>query len=332
MMTYRKTAKPLLASVRTFRSVPLILTVIALAAVLCLLGLSGVFSNNIMRYLFRIFLYISMGEMWNLMSGFAGMTSLGQQAYIGLAGYAVAAAVSIYKLPFPVGLLAGMAVALIFSVVLAPLLFRMSGMYFSISTWVVSEALTTLFLSWKFVNQGGGMAIMISPYPKTRELYFMSLSLCVCSILLVYGILRSRIGLGLVAMRDDATAAYVLGVNVFRCKMIVYVTASVLIALAGGIFFISKGTIYPESAFSISWTISMVFIVIIGGAGTVIGPVIGAAAYVILEELLAHYPGWSDMILGIVSIFTILFFPGGLWGFVRRKWNLEIFSPRRFSE
>ena len=290
-----------------------------LGIILLILGITEAVSGNFMRYMLQIFLYITIGEMWNLLSGFAGMTSLGQQAYIGLAGYSVAMVTTVYKLHYSVGILVGVLIGTVVSAFLAFLLLRMQGMYFSITTWVVAEALGTFFLSWKYVGQGAGVNVSITPYPRTGKLYIMALILCMLSLLVTYLLMNSRLGLGLTAMRDNIDAAVSLGVNISRCRYVVYLIAAVFTSLAGSIFFINKGTIYPESGFSISWTISMVFIVIIGGVGTIEGPIVGTVVYVMLQEFLAHFPGLSNIILGLIAILVILFMPEGIVGFIMSK-------------
>ena len=303
-----------------------IITLIIYAVIfllLFILGIAGVLSSNAMRYLLQIFLYIVLGEMWNLLSGFTGMTSLGQQTFIGLAGYSVAMITSVYRLPYSLGILAGVIISSAVAFILAFLLLRMHGMYFAIATWVVAEALGTFFLSWKYVNQGAGMTVTIVPYPRVEKLYMIALVLAALAIAVMYLLLRTRLGLGLTAMRDDIEAAASLGVNISRLKLIVYLVAAVFTALAGAVFFINKGTIYPESGFDIGWTISMVFIVIIGGVGTIEGPLVGSVIYVLLSEQLAHYPGWSNIILGVIAILVILFMPEGIVGFLKRGKHIE---------
>ena len=286
--------------------------VFLLFAGLAIAGISGVLSNNVMRYLMQIFLYISLGEAWNLLSGFGGMTSLGQQLFVGLAGYSVAIATSLWKLPFSLGIAMGVIVSVIVAALLSPMLFRMKGMYFAIATWIAAEAAQKIFLDWKYVAQGAGMTIRIIPYPDIFRLYELSLILCVIVLLIIAGLLRSRLGLGLMAMRDNAQASATIGINLFRIRFIVYEIAAMLTALTGAVFFINKGVIYPESGFSVSWTVSVVFICVIGGTGTIAGPVIGAIIYVLLQEFLAHYPGWSNVMLGLITILVIRFMPGGI--------------------
>ena len=283
-----------------------------LCAALYILGLTRVFSNNVMRYLLQIFLYIVLGEAWNLLSGYAGMTSLGQQLYVGLAGYSVTIVTSLWQMPFSLGLLLGMMVSTAVAAGLSVLLFRLKGMYFAIATWVAAEAAQKLFLNWKYVNQGGGMTVRIIPYPDIYRIYVLALTLCILTLAFLMVLLRSQLGLGLQAMRDNPDAAASVGVNLFRTRFAVYMIAAVLTALAGGLFFINRGVIYPESGFHISWTVSIVFISIIGGTGTIMGPVVGAVLYVLLQEFLAHYPGWSNIMLGLITIIVIRFLPGGL--------------------
>ena len=305
--------------------------VIALA-VISIIVYAGCFTRfipkNFMRYLIQIFLYVAMGEMWNLMSGFAGITSLGQQLYIGLAGYTLAVATSYYQLSLGLGLFIGLAVNLVVSTLLALFLFRIRGMYFTIATWVVAEAFMLLFLSWEYVGMGSGLTIRLARYPQTGEICVLAYTLCAAALVIVFLLLKSKIGIGLTAMRDDITAAAAAGVNIVAYRFLSYVLAAVFIGLAGGLFFVHKGNIYPESGFSINWTVSMVFIVIIGGAGTYTGPIVGAVIYVLLEEYLAHFPGWSNIILGFITLVVILFFPKGIMGTVQGMTGLRLFDLR----
>lgn len=325
-----------LASVRkpikVLDGIPMLIVCIVICVALYILGITGIFSNNVLRYLFKIFLYITMGTMWNLMSGFTGMTSLGQQVFVGIAGYSVAVMTTTYKMSFWMGLLVGAVVGVIFALILSFVLFRMRGMYFAVATWLVSEAVCLWFTSWRYVNQGGGMSVKTSQIPKIGSLYIYALTLCIIALVVVYVLLRTKTGLGLTAMRDDADAASSVGVNIFKSKLLCYIISSLFIALAGGLFFLNKGTVLPSSGFSIDWTVSMVFIVILGGVGTVSGPIVGAIIYVLLDEFLSHYPGWSNIILGAIAILVIIFLPDGIMGTLQKKLHFDIFSQKRFSE
>ena len=301
-------------------------------AALFALGAFGVFSTNVMRYLLQIYLYIALGQAWNLLSGFSGMTSLGQQLFVGLAGYTVAIVTSTYGGSACLGLAAGALAGALAALLLSRILFRISGMYFAVATWVAAEAVEKLFLAWKYTNQGSGMTVRIVPYPTTGQIYLLSLAVCCGSVALVYSIMRSRMGLGLMAMRDDMEAAQVTGVNLSKIRLIAYVLAATVSALAGGVFFINKGVIYPESGFSVGWTVSSVFICLIGGTGTLSGPVVGAALYVLLREFLAHYPGWSNILLGLITLFVIFFMPEGIVGTLQRYTRIPLILRHRRSD
>ena len=305
------------------------LAVLVPALVCAALGASGVLTSNVKRYLLQIFLYIALGEAWNLLSSFAGMTSLGQQLYVGLAGYSVAVMTSTYGQPLWVSLVAGGAVSVVVALLLSQVLFRMEGMYLAIGTWVAAEAMEKVFLNWQFVNQGSGMNVKLSPYPSIDQLYLIALVVAAVSLVVVCAILRSKLGLGLLAMRDDPVAAASVGISLARNRLIVYVIAALLVGLAGGVFFVNKGTIYPDSGFSVGWTVSCVFICIIGGSGTVLGPVAGSVLYVLLQEFLAHYPGWSNIMLGVITLLVIFFLPDGIVGTLRRRLSISVFSEKR---
>lgn len=318
--------------VKILDGIPMLIICVVICVALYILGGAKVFSNNTMRYFFKIFLYITMGSMWNLMSGFTGMTSLGQQVFVGIAGYSVAVMTSTYKMSMWMGLLVGAGIAVIFALLLSFVLFRMRGMYFAVATWLISEAVRLWFNSWAFVRQGAGMTIAIKQIPKIRELYIYALTLCIIALVVIFALLRTKIGLGLTAMRDDADASSSVGVNIFKSKLLCYLICSLFIALAGGLFALQKGSVLPSSSFSIDWTVAMVFITIIGGVGTMAGPILGGIIYVILSEFLAHFPGWSNIILGAIAILVIIFLPDGIIGTLQKKLNFEIFSQRRLSE
>ena len=314
--------------VKVFGGWPLLIACIIIVAALVVIGFTG--SNNIRRIFTKTFLYCAMAVMWNLMSGYTGMTSLGQQAFIGVAGYSMAVMTTTYLASYWIGLLVGGAIGAVLALVLAVILFRMRGMYFAVATWVIAEALKTFFLSWKFVNQGGGMAV--TGRPGREVIYLVSLAICVAAIVVVYLLLNSRIGLGLTAMRDDADAASSVGVNIFKSKLLCFVIAGLFTALAGGWYFLNNISIYPASGYGNSWTVAVVFIVIIGGIGTMAGPIVGSIIYVALAEILADYPGWSNIILGLIAILVILFLPDGILGTLQKKLNFEILSQKRFSK
>ena len=302
--------------VKILDGIVMLIICIVICVALYVLGITKTFSNNTMRYMFKIFLYITMGTMWNLMSGFTGMTSLGQQVFIGIAGYSVAVMTSTYKMSMWMGLLVGAVIGVVFAFILSFVLFRMRGMYFAVATWLIAEAVRLWFNSWAFVKQGAGMTVAVKQIPKVRELYIYALTLMIIALVVVFALLRTKTG---------------LGVNIFKSKLLCYLICSIFIALCGGLFALQKGSVLPSSSFGIDWTVAMVFIVILGGVGTMAGPILGGIIYVILSEFLAHFPGWSNIILGAIAILVIIFLPDGIIGTLQKKLNFEIFSQKRLS-
>ncbi len=304
---------------------------IAIIAFLFILPFTGLGTKNVMRVGFNIAIYAVLAQMWNLMCGYAGLLSLGQQLFIGVSGYAVAVVCTSYGLPFIVGLLVSGVVSALIAFCLSVMLLRMRGMYFAIATWVISEMVKILFTGWKLVNFGGGMIIKVKPYPSLGNQYLMALTLAVISFIVVYYLLNSKTGLGLTAMRDDVDTAAGVGVNIFRNKMLCFVICGFITGIAGGIAYLNKISVFPNGAFSMDWTIAIVVAVIIGGIGTVTGPIVGAGIYVLLYNILARYAGYSNLILGIIAIIVILLMPKGIVGTLQNKFHFEFLSSRRKS-
>lgn len=303
----------------------------AVIIILFVCGLTGIFSSNTMRILLNVALYCALGTMWNLMSGYTGMTSLGQQSFIGISGYTLCVLTTYFGISYWVSIALGGLLSALLAFFLALILFRMRGMYFAVATWVVAEAFKTFFTSWSFVKEGAGMVVKLQPYPTSGEIYLLAISLMVICLVVVYAILRSKTGLGLTAMRDDADAASSMGVNIFKSKLLCYVVSGFFTGIAGVVFYINKGSIFPAGGFGIEWTVSIVFIVIIGGIGTTAGPLIGSVIYVALSEYLANYPGYSNLILGAIAIIVIIFLPNGIVGTLQKKLHFEIFTQKRLS-
>jgi branched-chain amino acid transport system permease protein len=272
--------------------------------------------------LVQLFSYVLLGTMWNLLAGYGGMVSVGQQAYIGIGGYGLVyladqAGVS------PFLAVPGAAVACGLVAWLASfLVFRLVGGYFAIGTWVVAEVLRLLTSQVDTLGGGSGISVRAwsayQPAYRIAYVYWLSLAGAVCAVLAVYLLMRSRLGLGLTAIRDDPTAATSLGVHVSRSKRLVYVLAAIGCGLAGGMIASNTLRVQPESIYSVNYSAVMIFIVVIGGIGTIEGPILGAVLFYLLEQQLADLGSWYLIILGAVAIAFTLFLPRGLWGLLTR--------------
>jgi branched-chain amino acid transport system permease protein len=205
----------------------------------------------------------------------------------------------------------------------------MRGVYFAIGTWIFAEALMMWFSNWAYVKYGMGLFVKPASPPSMTAIYYASFIVGIGSVLLVYGLLRSRLGLGLMAMRDDEAVSETMGVEVFRSKLYCFLIAAFVTGATAGVVYVFQIFIQPYKAFAIDWTVILVFITIIGGIGTIEGPVVGAFIYVLLSQLLSEYMSVSLLLLGAVAITVILIAPKGIMGTLQEKIGFEILSPRR---
>jgi len=274
-------------------------------------------------------LYLALAQMWNLLAGYAGLLCLGQQAFIGVGGYALAVLVTDLGLNPGAAVLAGGAVSVLLALFMSLFIFRMRGVYFAIGTWVFAEVLMLWCSNWPFVNYAAGMYVKPVPPVGMDEIYFGALSLAVLSTVVVIGVMRSRSGLGLLAIRDSEAVAEAMGVDVLRAKFSCFLTAAFVTGATGGVFYLFQVFIQPYAAFSIGWTVKLFFIVIIGGIGTVEGPIVGAVIYVLLSQGLAEYGAWGTLLPGIVAIVVMLTMPGGIMGALAQQTGWAWLPTRR---
>lgn len=291
-----------------------------------------------MRIIVEIAYYLALAQMWNLLAGYAGLVSVGQQAFLGLGGYALfvfAAKLGIHPLlALP---LAGVAAA-IFAIPTAFIVFRLRGAYFAIGTWVVAEVYMLSFAQVSALGGGSGMSLPVqvvksiasNKLERESAIYWVGLGVAVGAIALVYLWLRSRHGLALTAIRDSEPASESLGVNNFRTKISVYIIAAFGTGVIGALIFLTKLRISPEAGFNvIDWTANVIFIVVIGGIGTIEGPIIGVIVFFVLRELLADFGSWYLIVLGAVAVVMMLRAPNGLWGLIADRYDLRFFPVQR---
>ncbi len=309
---------------------------VVLIVVLALLPVIGA-PKSWLLYIFLFFLYLAMANMWNLLAGYSGLISLCQAAFIGLAGYTLAITTWL-GYPFYVGILGGAIVCGIFALLISYPVFRLAGIYFAIGTLVVPEALRMVFFLWRPVGgelHGGGAGYMVKGVTaiSMSEIYWFALIIGIGSVILMRMILRSKLGLGLAAIRDNTDTAASSGVDVFRIKLNVFIIGAVVTGLAGAIFYVYQGYIEPISAYNIRWTMTMILATVIGGLRTIEGPIIGTIIAVFLHFLLARYAGISLLVQGVILVMVMLLVPQGIVGYTRetriyRKLS-QLFSWRR---
>jgi branched-chain amino acid transport system permease protein len=306
-------------------SLPQLIRLISFAvpiAILALLPLIGA-PQSWLLYAFLFFIYLAMANMWNLLAGYSGLISLCQPAFLGLAGYALAIGTWL-GIPWSVGLAGGAVVAALFALLISIPVFRLSGIYFAIGTLVVPEALRMIFYLWRPVGgqmHGAGAGYMVKGIGgvSTNMTYWLAFVVGIGSIFLVRRVLRSTLGLGLAAIRDNERTAASCGVSVFKLKLYTFIIAAVVTGLAGGVYYLYQGYIEPSATFNVRWTMTLLLATVIGGLRSEEGPVIGTIIVVFLYFLLARYAGYSLLIQGLILIGIMLASPRGIVGILRRS-------------
>lgn len=287
-----------------------------------------------MRLMGELFLYLALASLWNLMAGYAGLVSVGQQAFVGFGGYMLFA-LTIFGGLHPIAAigLSGVLGALI-SVPVAVLVFRLRGAYFAIGTWVIAEVFRLGFAQITVLGGGSGSSLpvaIVKSLASKRAMreslsYWLALGAAVLVVTAVYLFLRSRKGLALTAIRDNELAASSLGIDIWRTKFTVYVVTSALTAMIGALIFLQKLRISPDAAFNVNdWTAFVIFIVVIGGIGTIEGPIIGTLVFFALRETLADFGTIYLIVLGLVAIAMMFKAPKGLWGLLVARYDLQLF-------
>jgi branched-chain amino acid transport system ATP-binding protein len=262
---------------------------------------------------FEIVQLAALAQAWSLMAGYGGVVSLAVAAFVGIGSYATAEAAAKAGLGLIPSVLAGGVVAGVFALIIAVPMLRFRGLYFTIGSLVLAEALA-IFMS-NFNGFGGNMGITLpGTAPSPQTIYLLSFVVAVLATGVVAWLVRSRLGLGLRAIRDDEDVAERVGVLTFRTKLTVFLIASVIMGLVGGIQAQWTGYIEPTGAFALDWTVETVNAAIIGGMGTIAGPLAGSAISVELSQRLASYPEIHLVILGMLLIVIIRLAPNGLWG------------------
>jgi branched-chain amino acid transport system permease protein len=281
----------------------------------------------------EIMTLLALAQMWNLLAGFAGLVSIGQQAFIGIGAYALLVLADDHGIdPFVAVWLAALVAALL-SVPIGVLAFRLRGGYFAIGTWVIAQVVFLMVTNNTSLGGGNGRSLLsLGAYDRiTREDYTFYTALVVGAgaVAVVVLILRSRLGLALRAIRDDEAGARSAGVDVHRAKLAVWVIAGGWTGLAGGVIYLQRLNVQPTSAFSVQWTAFMIFIVVIGGLGSTTGPIIGTLVFWVLRDQLADLGEWYLIILGSVAVLMAILAPKGIYGLLNRIRPFQLFPVQR---
>ncbi len=314
-----------------------------------LLALPAFVGRGVVQELIFAFYMLALAQYWNLLAGYAGLISVGQQAFVGLGGYLL------FALTLHAGIdpLAAIVVAGIlagaFALPTALIVFRLRGAYFAIGTWVMAEVYRLAAAQFKALGGGTGTSLppaitndvfgiawvrmlfdVRSPAARDIIAYWAALVLAAGTVMLIALLLRSRSGLALAAIRDSERTAESVGIGNFRAKLRVFVAAAVGTGMIGALVYLQKARISPDAAFSvIDWTAYVIFIVVIGGIGTIEGPFIGIFVFTLLQSYFASFGTWYLILLGVIAIAVMLWAPKGIWGYLSERYGLTVFPVQR---
>ena len=270
---------------------------------------------------------LTIAIMWNLLAGYADIISVGQHAFVGVGAYAFFAFAAFASVDPYLSLLLGGATALVFALPVMLVVFRLRAAYLAVGSWVVAETLMLGAGKLAAFGGGSGVSLPISVIKafgaqagvRYATIYWLAFALAALALASTYLLMRSKVGIGLTAMRDNEEGAGSVGVNLIALRVLCFLWTAPFLGVAGGIITLQKLRVAPPASFSIiDWTVYVIFIVVIGGIGSFEGPIIGTIVFFLVREYLAEIGVWHFILLGVLSIAVILIEPRGLWGLARR--------------
>jgi branched-chain amino acid transport system permease protein len=290
---------------------------IGAAVAILLFFVPAILSDSVTNNLTQFFILLIMAIGWNLAAGYGGMVSIGHQAFIGFASYAVLdlsihGILAWYCVPIAI-ILAGLV-----SIPVSWLAFRLRGGYFAIGTWVIAQVFQLVIGQQSNLGGGAGASLNdlnnLNPMTRDNITYWFALGLTLIALSVTGLLLRSKVGMALVAVRDEELSAAATGVNVVRTKRLVFVLSAAICGGAGSLLILSNLEVQPDSSFSIQYSAFMIFMVLVGGIGSFEGPIIGAIIFFTLQQSLSSYGAWYLVILGAFAVVVTLWLPRGIWG------------------
>ena len=313
-----------------------------LVGVLVMLGLQSQLYSGQERTVSAIFMFVALAQAWNIIGGFTGYASFGQVVFFGIGGYFTAVAMSHWGVNFWLSLVASGVVAAAFGALIGLPLLRLKGHYFAIATLGVAEGMREVVTNVPGLT-GGGAGITVptvgkdatTAYLGNDGFYLLYLALAALAVLVGTLVSRNKFGFALRAIHQDEDAAAAMGVNTTRAKVTAFALSGLVTGLVGSTYAFQQVTIFPERLFDVDITVLMVVMVVIGGSGTVVGPLLGAVALQFLSEYLRrNFTEVHTFILGAIIIAAVVLLPQGAVNYVREarqsgEWSL-LANVRRY--
>jgi len=277
--------------------------------------------------------FAALATLWNLLASYGGLLSVGQQAFVGIGGFALYGLSVLGGVPLLAALPLVALIGLAFAVPVAFLSLRLSGPYFAIGTWAIAEVLRLAVMLFPALGGGSGSSLPLDVLRTLGEdrasrslaIYETGFVIAAACVAMTALLLRSRWGLGLRALRDSEVAAESVGVRVRPLKLLLFSLVGMMTSLVGAVVVMQKLRVAPDPQFSVvDWTAFVIFMVVLGGYGTIEGPLLGAALFLVLREVLADYGAAYPIVLGLIAIGVTLKMKDGLWGALGgpRRWPI----------
>ena len=305
-----------------------------LLALLGALVLQGQLFSGQERTVATIFMFVALAQAWNLIGGFAGYASFGQVVFFGVGGYFTAVAMSHWHFSFWVSLLLSGVVAALFATLIGIPLLRLKGHYFAVATLGVAEGMREVVNNLPNLT-GGGAGITVptvgsnatTAYLGNDGFYLLFLALAAGSVLVGGLVSRNKFGYALRAINQDEDAAAAMGINTTRAKVLAFALSGFITGLVGASYAFQQVTIFPQRLFDVDITVLMIIMVVIGGSGTILGPLLGAVALQFLSEFLRQsFPDLHTFILGAIIVLAVILLPQGAVNYVREARHTRQFS------
>ncbi|MGN6306927.1 MAG: branched-chain amino acid ABC transporter permease [Mesorhizobium sp.] len=291
--------------------------ILLVAALVVLAAVPWFGSDVLVQFGINALLLAVLAQGWNIIGGYTGYASFGNSVFYGLGSYGVAIAMVQWELPFAVGMVFGVVLAVAFAFLLGLPVLRLRGHYFAIATLALAQVMIAIVSNLSIAGQNIGL--VLPPLNDDRLFYELSLILLVAATATVFWLTRSRFGFGLIAIRENEEGAAVMGVNTTLYKVLAFALSGVFSALAGGIHAYWITFLDPASAFDISLNVKMIIMAVFGGPGTVLGPVLGAFVLSTVSELLSsEVTSVAGLFFGLVVVVAVIFMPRGVADLMRR--------------
>jgi branched-chain amino acid transport system permease protein len=313
--------------VRSFARV--MLSLVAIAAV----SVPWFATFAVQRLLVEALTLFAVALAWNLLAGYGGLIAVGLHVFVGVGAYALfTLSNQLHLNPWMLLPAAGVSAAL-FALISAWPMFRLSGAYFAVGTWVLAEMMRILALDTPWLGAGAGMPLEamsgFDRWTRNAGVYWAALAVGLGALVAGRAILRGPLGLALMSVRDSEPASLACGVPVARVKIALWIVCAVMSGLAGAVAYMNTLQVTPDASFSLNWTAAAIFIAVLGGIGTLEGPIAGTIIYFVLREIFAGYGAWYFIGVGLLAMVAMVAAPGGAWSLVPEKWRLDPLRVRR---